>query len=101
MTVGHNKYSDWTDEEYKRLLGYKSQQSSNHPALKSGKELDIGMIEPSEMYRTMNDGIDWRELGAVTSVVDQGICGSCWAFSAVATLESANFLKTGDLLTLS
>jgi|LauGreDrversion4_2_1035121.scaffolds.fasta_scaffold357179_1 hypothetical protein len=33
MTVGHNKYSDWTDEEYKRILGYKSQKSSSHPAL--------------------------------------------------------------------
>jgi hypothetical protein len=70
MTVGHNKYSDWTEEEYKRILGYKSQSSSSHPALKGGRELDVGMIEPSEMYRTMNEGIDWRELGAVTPVVD-------------------------------
>jgi hypothetical protein len=23
MTVAHNKYSDWTDEEYQKLLGYK------------------------------------------------------------------------------
>jgi len=67
----------------------------------STKEFDAGMIEPAEMFRTMNEGIDWRELGGVTPVVDQGNCGSCWAFAAVATLESANFLKTGDLLTLS
>jgi len=49
----------------------------------------------------MNNGIDWREKGAVTPVVDQGICGSCWAFATVATLESANFIKNGELLTLS
>ena len=49
----------------------------------------------------MTNGIDWRDLGAVTPVVDQGVCGSCWAFSAVATLESANYIKNGELLNLS
>ena len=45
--------------------------------------------------------MDWRAKGAVNPVQDQGNCGSCWAFSAVAAMESAHFIKTGKLLKLS
>lgn len=50
---------------------------------------------------TSTNSIDWRIKGAVTSVKNQGSCGSCWAFSSSAQMESFNFIKNGKLVEFS
>jgi len=86
-----NKFADLTSEEFLRShTGYK-QRSSQPP-------IQVDDIQP---VGDVPDSIDWREKGYVTVVKDQGPCGSCWAFSAVATMEGAWFKKTGNLVSLS
>ena len=44
---------------------------------------------------------DWQKKGKVTSVKDQGSCGSCWAFAVIALVEASHNIQKGNAYNLS
>merc|ERR1711944_285793 len=85
-----NKFADLTHEEFKAtyasgLLNIAKPQGLAAP--KSTKKINLKDLPESK---------DWRDDGVVTAVKDQGMCGSCWAFATVETLESYLAIETGN-----
>ena len=88
--LGHNKFSDWSVEEYEGFLTYNPKADYASKVFTYSNETAANATP-----------IDWRTQNAVNPVKDQGSCGSCWAFSAIASLEGAHAVKSGELLSFA
>ncbi|OHT02178.1 Crustapain [Tritrichomonas foetus] len=92
--VGHNKFSAFTTAEYESLLGAKY----TNPARKSLSK-SKPLIKSTD--KQIPESLDWRDRNLVNTIRNQMDCGSCWAFSAIASCEAAYSLVTGKLLQFS
>jgi len=110
---GVNEFTDFTDEEFSKMLMPKDyfkelrksskfvvshdsmlgQLQARKPSYQPGKQLDKAVRYPPSL--------DWRKKGVVTAVKSQNGCGSCWAFATVATVESSYAVAHGELRNLS
>ena len=69
FTVGHNKFSTWTAEEYSRLLGLKNHVDSSSDG---DEELKLKTKPTVWLDAPRVDAIDWRTKGIVNPIRDQG-----------------------------
>ncbi|KAH9397369.1 hypothetical protein TYRP_003680 [Tyrophagus putrescentiae] len=46
--------------------------------------------------RSLPRSFDWRDQDKVTSVKNQGSCGSCWTFASMGAMESAILIKNNQ-----
>lgn len=89
--LGMNKLSCYTPSEYRTLLGHIDKP---HPA-------SAQVVKSNKDPLTLPDSVNWIEKGAVNEIRDQGQCGSCWAFAAIAACESVYQIESGNLLQFS
>uniref|UniRef100_A0A8C6WF56 Cathepsin K n=1 Tax=Neogobius melanostomus TaxID=47308 RepID=A0A8C6WF56_9GOBI len=87
---GLNQFGDW-------VMGHVCER---HPQRARRNSSNIMSFDEAEVQR-LPKTVDWRKKGMVSSIKNQGSCGSCWAFSSAGALEGQLAKQTGQLVDLS
>ncbi|XP_049881076.1 procathepsin L-like isoform X2 [Pectinophora gossypiella] len=90
-----NEFGDMSDDEAShKLYGHTTDEDDDYD------DEEAATFMPSPIA-TLPASVNWLNEGAVTPVKNQRNCSSCYAFAAIAAVESRTFLKTGRLVPLS
>lgn len=103
-TLGHNVYSGMNSEEFGKFMGFRDNaellvQNQGTGFLRGS----IPIVQQSEVFdlSALPTSVDWRTKGVVTSVKDQGQCGSCYSFSSTGALEGIYAITNKNLVSFS
>lgn len=97
-TLGVNQFADLTPEEFMAFYAggvYNPQERIEELAWSTFENKTI--VDPI----SLPSSVDWRDQDALNPVRNQERCASCWAFAAVATIESLHKIKNDVLPSLS
>jgi len=99
--VGVNQFTDMTEEERKCYVGVNKKLLYNSHFKRGETTPQLPKPMDPNYMANLPDSVDWRKAGIITSVKNQGSCGSCWTFGSVECIESMWMQATKKLLVLS
>ena len=92
--LGVTKFADMNIDQFTLFKGHGCFQTKAKLSNHCTKFVPTSLVD-------LPESVDWRLSGVVTPVKDQGLCGSCWSFSATGATEGSWAQKTGELVSLS
>merc|ERR1712002_398724 len=94
-TQGVNQFTDMTQEEFEAVIQGLPSVPKDVQKNNARENAALQMLRAEYANYQFQDSFSWVDQGVVTSVKNQGQCGSCTAFAITGAVESCFAIKTG------